>query len=593
MFAVPHDIRADLVTMKSAKVRAAPPRRRKWMRRGLESPLLSLPAVAVIVIGVFLPMAVLAVYSLWPTVDQQIVPQWTLSNYARFFAAAVYWRVLLLSLLFAGLASAVTVCVTFPFAYFVATKVPQNQRLIWVLFAVLQFFTSYLIRVFAWMNLLGDTGLINQGLMQIGLIDQPLWVFGLNKAGIVITFVYLLFPLAFLTTFIALERSNPTVLEAAADLGARPWQGLLHVTLPIARTGILGGFVFGAIIILGDYVTPQLIGGTDGYLYSNIIQLQFGSSVQWGLGSALALILMIVVFGLLLVLRWATGGAAQVGTFSRAFTPTRAPLLRAYSYLFLCFLYAPIALLFIFAFNANPSIGFPFLGFTTQWFAAVFQDPLMIESMKNSLIVAVTAVGISLILGTVAAVQLARSPGRWRQVSMAILSLPIFLPPMLLGLAIIIGLNALGVERGLWTIVAGHTVLSLPVVTLLVLIRLEGLDPNFELAAMDLGATPSRAFLLVSVPQALPGIVAAALITFALSIDEFILTALVTGSDSTLPLYIFGQLRFSVTPAIVAVAVMLLTVSFILLVLGAFVSNIGQRRDKSSAAGPFSLEPDA
>lgn len=120
--------------------------------------------------------------------------------------------------------------------------------------------------------------------------------------------------------------------------------------------------------------------------------------------------------------------------------------------------------------------------------------------------------------------------------------------------------------------------LNLPVVTLLVLIRLEGLDPNLELAAMDLGAGPLRALMLVSVPQALPGIVAAALVAFALSMDEFILTALVTGSDSTLPLYIFGQLRFSITPQVVAVSVVLLAVSFGLLIIGAILSTLGQRR---------------
>jgi ABC-type spermidine/putrescine transport system permease subunit II len=126
-------------------------------------------------------------------------------------------------------------------------------------------------------------------------------------------------------------------------------------------------------------------------------------------------------------------------------------------------------------------------------------------------------------------------------------------------------------------------------VTLLVLIRLEGLDRNLELAAMDLGATPAKAFLLVSVPQAVPGIVAAALITLALSFDEFILTALVTGADTTLPLYIFGALRFGITPSIVAVSVMLLSFTFMLLVLGAFLSNIGKRKSDVGAAGPFAL----
>ncbi|WP_197056021.1 ABC transporter permease subunit [Paracoccus halophilus] len=548
-----------------------------------------MPAILIIVIGVFIPMAVLAVYTFRPTVDQQILPEWTLSNYARLLEASVYGRMLIYSLFFAGLAAAISVIMTFPFAYFVATKVAPRRRFIWVALAAMQFFTSYLIRVFVWMNLLGDGGLLNEFLIGTGLISEPLWLFGANKAGIVITFVYLLAPLTFLTTYIALERCNPVLLEAAADMGAKSWQRLFRVTLPMARSGLLGGFVLGMIMILGDYITPQLIGGTEGYLYSNIIQLQFGSSVQWGMGATLALVLMVVVFALLLALRWISGGAPEVGTFTRSFNPSPAPALRTYAILFLVMLYLPIALLFILAFNDRPMIGFPFTGFTLQWFSAVFYDPLLIESMKNSLTVSAIAVGTSVVLGTLAAVYLARSKGPMRQTSLAIISIPVLLPPMLLGLAIIIGLNALGLSRGLWTIALGHTVLSLPIVTLLVMIRLEGLDRNLEDAAMDLGATPAMAFLRISVPQALPGIFAAALITLALSFDEFILTALVTGSESTLPLYIYGALRFGVTPSVVAVSVMLLTASFTLLLAGVLVANLGQRKGSPSAAAGLAL----
>jgi ABC-type spermidine/putrescine transport system permease subunit II len=549
----------------------------------LQSPLLSFPAVAVILVGVLAPIGVLVVYSLWPTVDQQILHRWTLDNYARFFTDDNYWLSLVRSFVFVGLAAALTVGLTFPFAYFVATKVRPARRLLWVLLAVLPFFTSYLIRVFVWMNLLGDSGVLNHLLISSGLTDSPLSILGSNKSGIVITFIYMLFPLSFLTSYIAVERMNPAILEAAADLGARPWRRLIRVTLPIARTGLIAGFVFSFITMLGDYVTPQLIGGTEGYLYSNLITNQFGSSVQWGFGSALAMILMFAVFAMLVLMRVVSGGAQPVGAYTRAYTPTRAPVLAAYSWLFMLFLYAPIGLLVVLSFNDSPTIGFPFTGFTTQWFAEVFADDLLMSSLKTSLQVAGVAVGISVVIGTVAAVQLARSSGRWRTFSIGAIATPLFLPPMLLALAIIIGLNALGVDRGLWTIVLGHIVLTLPIVTLMVLIRLEGLDPNLELAALDLGATPFRALTRISIPQALPGIVAAALVAFATSMDEFILTSLVTGADTTLPLYIFGQLRFSVTPEIVAVSTLLLTASALLLVIGCGIAFIGRSKDAGAA----------
>ena len=216
--------------------------------------------------------------------------------------------------------------------------------------------------------------------------------------------------------------------------------------------------------------------------------------------------------------------------------------------LYLIFLYTPPALLVLLAFNNSEETGLPFVGFTTRWFAEVFDNPVLLDAFWTSLQVAISASLISAVFGTLAAVQIGRVKGRLRSFNLGIIAVPLFLPPLVLGLAIIVGLNALGIQRGLWTIIAGHTILTLPVVTLLVLVRLEGLDRNQEIAAMDLGARPWWAFLTVSVPQALPGILAGVMIAFAISMDEFILTFLVTGSQQTLPLYIFGSLRIRVTP---------------------------------------------
>jgi spermidine/putrescine transport system permease protein len=558
---------------------AKPPegRRRRGAAGGLESPLLPLPGVLVVGVGFFVPLVVLLVYSLWPTINGVVVHQWTLSNYTRFFTQETYWRTLLRSFGFVALASAITVLLTFPFAYFVATKVRPQRRLLWILVAVIPFWTSYLIRVFAWLNMFGDQGLINEALKGIGLTSAPVGFFGFDKPAIVITFVYLLFPLAFLTIYIAIERMNPAMLEASEDLGAKPWRAMLTVTLPIARTGIIAGFILSFITMMGDYATPQLIGGTNGVLYSNLIINQFNNSVQWGFGAALAVLLLVGILLLLVVLRLAAGSVESAGEYTRGFTHRRSPFLFAYALLYLVFLYTPPALLLLLAFNNSDTSGLPFVGFTTHWFGDVFTNQVLMDSLWTSLQVAVLAVLISVVLGTLAAVQLSRVKGRLRSFNLGVIAVPLFLPPVVLGLAIIIGLNAVGVERGMWTIVAGHIILTLPIVTMLVLVRLEGLDRNQELAAMDLGAPSWRAFLTISVPQALPGIVAGAMIAFALSMDEFILTFLVTGSQQTLPLYIFGSLRIRVTPDLNAVSALMLAASFLLLTLGCLIA-LGRAR---------------
>jgi ABC-type spermidine/putrescine transport system permease subunit II len=560
---------------------AAPagPRRpgRRLRLGGLESPLLPLPAVLIVAVGFVVPLAILLVYSFWPTINGTIVHQWTTGNYTRFFTQETYWRTLLRSFLFVSLASACTVLLTFPFAYFVATKVRPRRRLLWILLAIIPFWTSYLIRVFAWLNMFGDEGLINKALEGIGLTNAPVGIFGFDKPAIVITFVYLLFPLSFLTIYIAIERMNAGMLEAAADLGAKPWRSLLTITLPIARTGLLAGFVLSFITMMGDYATPQLIGGTNGILYSNLIINQFNNSIQWGFGAALAVLLLLSIVLLLIAMRLGTGRVEAAGEYTMGFVQRRSPFLFAYSLLYFVFLYTPPALLVLLAFNDSEQSGLPFVGFTTRWFGEVFNNEVLVSSLQTSLQVAFSAVAISAVLGTLAAIQIARVTGRLRAVNLATISVPLFLPPVVLGLAIIIGLNALGLQRGLWTIIAGHVILTIPIVMLMVLVRLEGLDRNQELAAMDLGAKPWRAFLGISVPQALPGIVAGAMIAFALSMDEFILTFLVTGSQQTLPLFIFGSLRIRVSPDLNAVSALMLGASFVLLTLGVLIA-VGRDR---------------
>jgi spermidine/putrescine transport system permease protein len=550
---------------------------RRFRHRGLDNPLLPVPAVLLVAVGFFAPLAVLIIYSFWPTEGGQIVHRWTTENYIRFFTQPAYQRMFVRSFWLVSLASALTVLLSFPFAYFVAAKVKPSRRLAWILIAIIPFWTSYLIRVLAWLNIFGDAGLINQALIGAGLVDSPVEFFGFGRPAIVITFVYLLFPLAFLSTYIAIERINPAMLDAAADLGARPWRRLVTITLPTARSGIIAGFVFSFIAMMGDYATPQLIGGTNGTLYANLITNQFGYSLQWGFGSTLAVLFLVAILLLVIVLRLVVGGVESAGEYTGGFTKRPSPFLFVYSVLYLIFLYTPPALLVLLAFNNSEESGLPFVGFTTRWFGDVFHNPVLLDALWTSIRVGFAAVLISALLGTPAAVQIARVKGRLRSINLGMISLPLFLPPLVLGLAIIIGLNALGIQRGLWTIIAGHTILTLPVVTLLVLVRLEGLDRNQELAAMDLGARPWRAFLTVSVPQAVPGILAGVMIAFALSMDEFILTFLVTGSQQTLPLYIFGSLRIRVTPDLNAICALMLGVSFLILTLGALVA-VGRER---------------
>lgn len=566
-------------TAISARVGTAPPAR--TARRWRPASLLTLPGVALVVVAFIIPLIVVALYSFRPTIAGEISDGFTFDNYIRAFTESVYLQSLLRTFALVGISSAVAVALAFPAAYFVATKVSPKRRITWLLVMILPYLTSYLIRVLAWMTLFGSSGLINKTLMSIGLVDKPLTVFQAGVVPIVITLAYLLFPVAFLTCYISLDRIPATMHEAGADLGAGRLRRFLHVTLPLAKGGIAGAFILSFIAMLGDYLTPAMIGGSAGVMYANVITNQFGASLEWGFGSALAVVMLVGILLLMAIMRAVSGTGQIPSTGATEFVRRPTPFFRLYAFLVLVFMYLPMGILVVFAFNDSNNVGLPFTGFTLRWFESLFSNYSLQDALMTSLQVAGAAVIIGLVLGTAAALYIARHRGMWGTTSLLTLSMPLVLPPVILGIGILVVMNTLGVERGLWTIMLGHAVLVLPMVTLVMIIRLESIDPNYELAAQDLGARPLTVFLRIVLPQIVPGLIAGALIALATSLDEFILTFLITGTDVTLPLYIFGSLRLGVSPDVAALATLMLAVS-IGFVLIAGVSVLGRGRAAQS-----------
>jgi spermidine/putrescine transport system permease protein len=553
---------------------------------------LAIPAVVLVVVGLILPLMVLAVYSFRPASNNgQLLHTWSLTNYFQVFDQSVYLSVLGRTVEFVGLSSLLTTALTFPVAYFVAVRVPPQRRSRWILLAVAPFMTSYLIRVFAWINIFGDNGVANTLLRNSGLTRAPVPFLGLGTPAIVITFVYLLFPLTFLTTYVALERADPALRECASDLGATGLRTLWRVTLPLARTGLLTSFALAFMTMLGDYVTPRLIGGVDVTFFSSLIVLQFGASQQWGFGAALTFVMLAAVVVLLVLARKATGSVDAASEYTRRFEPRRAVGLRIYAVAFVAFLYLPIAAIVVFSFNSAPYVGLPIKGFTTHWFGDVFSNPQIVSALEVSLRIAAIAVVIGVVLGGIAAIPLASVKGKARGLFVVLISLPLFVPPVVLGLGIIIGLNAINVQRGSWLIAVAHGMLILPLVALMTVARLEGLPANQEAAAMDLGARPWQAIARITLPQALPAIAAAALIGFALSMDEFILTFLITGSTTTLPLYIYSALRFQLDPSLCALAVLLFALTITMLILARLsFAGFHRSRNRSRDVGESGMD---
>jgi spermidine/putrescine transport system permease protein len=230
-----------------------------------------------------------------------VVPNLTLDNYARAIDP-LYTSVLLTSLRIAGLATLIALLIAYPVAYFIATR-PRRWRTPLLVIVILPFWTSFLIRTYAWIVLLNREGLINRPLLNAGLIDEPLPLLN-NEFSIVLGLIYIYLPLMILPLYASLERINPELREASTDLGASPLRTFLTVTLPLSTTGIAAGAVFVFVPSLGNFIVPELLGGGRHPMIGNLVQGQFLRARDWPFGAALAAGLIVITVVLLLVMAW-------------------------------------------------------------------------------------------------------------------------------------------------------------------------------------------------------------------------------------------------------------------------------------------------
>jgi len=249
------------------------------------------PAAILMLLTIAVPAAIIGVYSVLSRGAYGGVElPWTLENYTRLIDL-LFGGILLRS--FALAAAATTLCIVlgFPLALFIAQSGPRKN--LYLSLVILPFWTSFLIRLYAWMFLLRDTGLINTALQSLGLIHQPLPML-YNTGAVLLGLVYGFLPFAVLPIYATLERLDKNLLEAAADLGARPLAVLTRVTLPLCAPGIGAAAILVFVPSLGTYITSDLLGGSKTILIGNLVQNQFTTARDWPYGAAVSIVLMIV-----------------------------------------------------------------------------------------------------------------------------------------------------------------------------------------------------------------------------------------------------------------------------------------------------------
>lgn len=262
-------------------------------------------------LGIFflIPLGIILVYSfLTPSLYGGVEWNFYHWNYGRIFGWAdgivelfepVYLRIIGRSLFYALLTVMLSLVLCYPAAFWVAGLSPK-WRLIFMLLIALPFFASMIVRLYAWLLILKPSGLLNTSLMGVGLISEPLEIL-YTPIAVILGMVYISLPFMFLPLFSAIDNLDRGLIEASDDLGAKPWQSFLKVTLPMTTPGIISGAVIVFIPSVGNFIVPDVLGGAKGLMAGNLIEQQFLSSRNWPFGSALAMVVMCIVLFVLAV----------------------------------------------------------------------------------------------------------------------------------------------------------------------------------------------------------------------------------------------------------------------------------------------------
>jgi spermidine/putrescine transport system permease protein len=252
------------------------------------------------------PLVAILVLSFWTQNFMEFDRSFTLANYREAVTDPIYGTLMGRSLWIAGMVTVVTVVLAFPIAYFVSFHVPQNRKALWIFLITVPFWTSYLLRVFLWKVILGFNGVLNSGLQGLGIIEEPLTFLLYNANAVVITLAHAYAPFTILPIYVALEKIDRSLLEAARDLGESAWGAFCRITLPLAMPGIVAATLIVFIPVIGDYVTPRLVGGPDGLMIANMIQTQFLRLNDAPMGAALAVSAMTIVSAIALLVVFVT-----------------------------------------------------------------------------------------------------------------------------------------------------------------------------------------------------------------------------------------------------------------------------------------------
>ncbi len=481
------------------------------------------------------------------------------------------------SFAYGAIATVLALLIAYPLAYAIAFR-GGRWKTVLLAAVVAPFFTTYLIRTLAWETILSDESPVVELLRAIGVVAQDGRVLD-TSVSVIAGLTYNFLPFMILPIYAVLERLDQRLIETAKDLYSSARAAFWNVTLPLSTPGVVAGILLTFIPAVGDYVNAYFLGGPNQAMIGNVIQGQYLELSNYPVAAGLSFVLMALIMIAVLAYLRVAGPSALIGDEESATVEAGGPMsirsgghgpwrwlreraLNIYAALAIAYMLIPIAVIALFSFNDPAgSFNIDWQGFTLDY----WKDPLaqsdLTDAMVTSLELAALSTVVATAIGTMLALALVRHRFRGRRAANVVVLVPMATPEVVIGAALLSMFVYVGIARGFTTLLIAHIMFSISFVVVVVRSRLIGFDRLLEEAAADLGAGPLATFRTVTLPLMAPAILAAALLAFALSVDDFVISNFNSGTTVTFPLYIFGAAQRGIPVEVNVLATILFAIT--------------------------------
>lgn len=533
----------------------------------------------------------------------------SLYQYKELFASAVYVKVLWITLKISFATTVFSVLTAYPIAYYISFA-QKNRKFALVFWVLLSFWTSFLVRAFAWIIFLQRDGVVNDFLRKIDIISQPLNLL-YNFEAVLIGMVSALMPLAILTILSVMENIDRTLPLAASTLGGRPGTQFWKVYFPLSLPGVASSALMVFITSIGFFIVPTLLGSPRDTMITQLIIEQIFQTLDWKFAGSISFLLLITALLIFAIYNKIFGLSAIAGKRSNynakdsyisenisklgdailtflalifdsiysllpknraSYATGHVPIILRLTVWGLLFLITIPAILMIPLSFSHSDLNWPPHGFTLYWYHNVITSPIWSQALERSLVVALGCGILSLLLGVPMAFLLVRSNIKAKTLLLGFVLLPIIVPRVVIAVGMFHIFAEIGLVGSVSGLILGHTVIALPYVVLTMIAVLQNYDTRLDQAAQSLGAGPIAMLTRVTLPILSAGLLSSFVFAFATSFDDLTIALFTSGGlNSTLPKQLWDAVTLQVSPTIAVVSTCLFLSTGLFLIIAEYL----------------------